>query len=86
MLLLASCDKEETSSNCSVCTVITSNSSTGESSEIFYQSDLGCDLSQDEYMEELELDATLDDINTQSTALMFGNTIEVSHTITCVYE
>jgi uncharacterized protein YcfL len=86
LLLLAGCDKEN-ESNCSVCTVITSNSSTGESTTTYVQSDLGdCDETQEEFKEEMNTRADTEDLLAQTNAIIQGQAIEVSHTITCVYE
>lgn len=87
MLLLASCDKEDASTNCSVCTVITSNSATGEKTTIYSQSELGdCNDTQEEFKEEMNTREDANDLMALTTASMYGQTIEVSHTITCQYK
>lgn len=87
LLLFAGCDKEETSSNCSVCTVVTSNPSTGEETTTHSQFDYDqCEMSQVEYMEEVELTAELNDQMDEITASISGQFIDVTHTVSCVYE
>jgi amino acid permease len=87
MLLFASCEKEENQSNCSVCTVMTSNSLDGESTDIYEQSEVGdCDETQDEFKEQMNVRHDALDLMVLTGNLGTGLNTTQTHTITCQYD
>jgi amino acid permease len=87
MLLFASCEKEENQSDCSVCTVITSNSSTGESTDTYGQDENGdCNDTQDEFKEQMDVRHDALDLMVLTGNLGTGLNTTQTHTITCQYE
>lgn len=87
LLLFAGCDKDENKTDCSVCTVVTSNSSTGESTTTYTQSELGdCEESQSEFKEEMDAREDTNDALVLANNVMQGTSTTQTHTITCVYE
>lgn len=81
-LLLAACAKKN---QCNTCTVVTTNSVSGESTKIYNQSDDGdCEMSLEEYEADVNLTEDLKDYNAEITDFL-GNTTQ-THVTTCTKE
>ena len=90
LLLFAGCDNEDEEVQpevCSICTVVSYNSIYGESSKTYYQSsEINCDMTQEQYKQDVDANASADDLLAVSHGMVIGEPVEVTHTITCVYE
>jgi hypothetical protein len=83
LLLLAACDKEPVT-ECSVCTVITSNSSTGTTTTIHNESDEeNCDYTLEEFESMIDSYEEFEDIDAELSGIMTGEDITATHTINC---
>lgn len=80
--ILTGCAKKN---QCNTCTVVTTNSVSGESTKIYNQSDDGdCEMSLEEYEADVNLTEDLKDYNAEITDFL-GNTTQ-THVTTCTKE
>ena len=79
LLLAVGCAKKN---QCNTCTVTTTNSVSGESTKSYTESDNGdCEMTQQEYRDQIDLEADLRDLNAQLQDFS-GNTTQI-HTLSC---
>jgi hypothetical protein len=80
--ILTGCAKKN---QCNTCTVVTTNSVSGESTKIYNQSDDGdCEMSLEEYKADIDVTEDLKDLNTELQDFS-GNTTQ-THITTCTKE
>lgn len=76
-IALSSCDK---SNQCNTCTVVTTNSVSGESTKTYTESD-DCEMSAEEYRNDIDAEADLRDFNVELQDFS-GNTTQ-THILSC---
>lgn len=82
LLFAVSCDKKN---QCNKCTVITTNSVSGESTKTYYQSNNSdCEMSLEEYKADIDLTEDLKDVQAEIMDFL-GNTTQ-THVTNCSKE